>query len=442
MKDVCEHAVLAGETCGVDEIEAFWSRDTVITVEAEMGQISTASKVCTEGMRIRVVKEKAVGSVYSYRMDRDSVECAVRRAASAARVSSRDEDWHSLPSPGRYSQVCLWDLSIARADLEDLVTPVAETFTSIPDGVRVHFVGNEVVVREQCCLNTSGIAHEDRTTLQRYGVMAVGKMQQRVSPAFREVVFSRSLDVAVHEKAEVLWKKIALFMNSESASSGAFSVVLSPPALQEILYYTLFRAISGENVSRGRSLLKRREGEKIAHSAFSLRDNGISPRGANSHEMDDEGVPCQDTNLVEEGILQGFIWNDYWAKREGYTSTGNAHYQTRTSALAVQPTTMVVTPGDHDEAELLDIQDGYYILDVQGAHASNPESGDFSVLCNPAFRIRNGEISGGCTGMMMSGNVFSLMKKIDAIGRDAKVLQAGSFPSIRFNQVNIAAKRT
>lgn len=440
MIEICEYAVLTGEKCGADEVEAVWSRDTVTSVEAEMGQISTASKACTEGIRIRVIKDRAVGSVYTYRTDKKSVDSAVRKAVSAARASPEDLHWNSLPSPGKYSQLCLWDSRIVKASPEDLMNPVAGLFQSIPDGVGVHSVGSETVVKERCCVNTHGVAHQEKGTLQRYGIMAVGKMQEEVTPAFREIVLSRTLDVHIRETIEILWEKIRLFRNMESASSGTFSVILSPRALQEILYYTLFRAVSGENVANGKSLLKGTEGKRVADSAFSLHDNGIISRGINSREMDDEGVPCQDTSVIEEGILQGFIWNDYWAKRTGCTSTGNAHYETRTSALAVQPTNMVITPGDYGERELLEVRDGYYILDIQGAHASNPESGDFSVLCNPAYRIRNGEISGGCTGLMVSDNVFSLIKKIDAVGHDTNVLNVGIFPSIRFRDVNVAAR--
>jgi PmbA protein len=83
--------------------------------------------------------------------------------------------------------------------------------------------------------------------------------------------------------------------------------------------------------------------------------------------MDDEGVPCQDTAVIEEGVLQGFIWNDYWAKRMGCSSTGNANYDEKSNEMLIQPTTMVGSPGVYTREELFDVKDGYYIQDVQGA---------------------------------------------------------------------------
>ncbi|MBU7033019.1 MAG: TldD/PmbA family protein, partial [Theionarchaea archaeon] len=95
---------------------------------------------------------------------------------------------------------------------------------------------------------------------------------------------------------------------------------------------------------------------------------------------------------------------------------------------------------DFSREELFDIKDGYLVLDVHGAHSSNPESGDFSIVCSPAFRIENGEISGGITGMMISGNVFSLIKDIDAIGKDAKIDESTILPYIRFNDLRIVVQ--
>ncbi len=437
--DVGEYAVKVGEERGADEIEALWVKNVTMTVEAELGQISTASKIRYEGLRIRVIKDEALSSAFTFRMDKPSIEKTVMNALNAAKVSRRDKFWDSLPSPKKYTRLEVWDPSMEYVSSDTLMDPVTEMLQVVPEDVIVHLVGNEITLKERACVNSNGIQHEERGTMERYGVMAVGKLEEGVTPGFQEVQHLRTYNPDPQKAAESIVTKINLFKNADTASPGTSFILLSPQALQELLYYTLFKAVSGENVLRGRSLLAGKKGEKIASSLFTLHDNGIIREGANSSEMDDEGVPCQDTPLIAHGILQGFIWNDYWAKRAGLTSTGNAHYDDRMNEMLIQPTTMVVPPGGYTMAELFDIKEGYYVLGVQGAHGSNPESGDFSVLCNPAYRIRRGEISGGCTGMMMSDNIFALLHKIDALGRDLEVIEAAMLPCMRFRDVNVAA---
>ena len=438
--DLCEYALELGETLGADELEVMWAKNVNTTVEAELGQICTASKIRNEGLRIRVIKNKALGSSFTYRMDQNSIEKAVKNALNAAQISKKDEYWDSLPSPGKYPHVDSWDTSMVDMNSEDLMDPVSEILQAFPDDIFVHFAGNEITLKERRCVNSQGITHEEKGTMGRYGIMAVGMLKDGVTPGFQEVQHLKRYNPDPQRAAESILEKVALFKHADTASSGKSPVVISPPALQELLYYTLFKALSGENVFRGKSLLTGREGEEVASSKLTLHDNGVTREGVNSSEMDDEGVPCQDTALIEKGILKGFIWNDYWAKRRGVTSTGNGHYDDRINEMLIQVTTMVVSPGDFAEQELFDVEDGYYVLGVQGAHGSNPESGDFSVLCSPAYRIRNGVISGGCTGMMLSDNIFSLLFNIDAVGRVSEVVDAAILPLIRFNNVNVVAR--
>lgn len=440
MIDVCQYAVNIGERSGADEIEAVWIKDISTRIEAELGEISKASMIRNEGMRIRVIKDNAISSVFTYHMDKDSLKEVVGKALAAARASKKDEHWGSLPSPQDYPHVKAWDSAMADAGSKDLMEPITEMLQLLPEDIVAFLALNQIFLQEKACVNSNGIEHEDKGTLEVIGMAVIGKLDDGVTPAFQKVSFLREFKPDPQRIAESLTEEVTLFRKMETASPGKSSVVLSPQALESLLHFTLFKAVSGENVARGKSLLAGREGEKVASSQLTLHDTGIIPHGTASREMDDEGVPCQDTCVIEEGILRGFIWNDYWAKRTAASSTGNAYYNDQTDELTIRESTMVVTPGDYTREELLNVKDGYYVLDFQGAHGSNPESGDFSVLCTPAYRIRNGEITGGVVGMMLSDNVFSLLQKIDAVGRDPEIGEISILPCIRFADVNVAAK--
>lgn len=440
MLNLCQYAVSAGEKSGADEVEAVWVKTVSTLIEAELSEISKASMIRNEGVRIRVIKDKAIGSVFTYRIDDAGLKTSVEKALAAARASRKDEKWDSLPSTGKYSSVNVWDQAIADVGSEDLMEPIIEMLQLLPEDIAPYLAVNQVVLEERACVNSSGIKHKDRGTLQAFGMLAIGKLEDGVTPAFEEVSYLRKYNPEPQKIAESVIHEINLFKKTETASPGEFQVIFAPKALQDLLRYTLFKAVSGENVARGKSLLAGKEGKKVASSMFTLHDNGINPEGFCSREMDDEGVPCQDTSIIEKGILKGFIWNDYWGKRMGYSSTGNAYYDDRVDEMAIRHSTMVVSPGDCTEEELFSIKDGYYVLGLQGAHGSNPESGDFSVLCTPAYRIRSGEITGGVVGMMLSDNVFSLLEKIDAIGKEPEADEISILPCVRFADVNVAAK--
>lgn len=439
MIDICQHAVKTGEK-KADEIEAVYTKRVYMGAEAELGTISKASKTHNEQVRIRVIKDKALGSSVTYRLDKESVDIAVKKALAAARVSEKDENWTSLPYSGEYPRLNIWDSSVVNVGSDQLMGPISEMLQAAPSDVKVSRVFNGVEILEEACCTSNGISHEDKGALARSGMGAAGILETGVTPGFSKFKYARKYDPDPQEIAQSVISKINLFKNVDSASSGTFQIILAPQNLQLLFFFTLSKALSGENAARGKSLLAGKKGEKIADSQFTFRDNGVIPEGVSSKEMDDEGVRRQNTLMVEDGILKGFLWNDYWAKRTGNTSTGNAYYDDKGNEMGIQQTNMVIEPGDFSKEELFDIKDGYYVLGFQGVHGSNPESGDFSVVCNPAFRIRNGTISGGVTGMMMSDNIFSLLKNIDAVGKDTDVVYYGILPHIRFADINVAAK--
>jgi PmbA protein len=440
MIDVCQHAVDYGERIGVDEIEAMWAKYSSTTIKAQLGEIDEASMVTNESIRIRVIKDKALSSVFTYLLDKESVKTAVEKALYAARVSKKDDAWHSLPAPGAYPRVDTYDTSLVSVSSEEMMDPVIEMLSLLPQGIAAYFAGTEVEIAERACVNSNGVQHQDKGALLAYGLALVGMLENGVTPSFQDILFSRTYDPDPALVAEPLVEKINLFKKADTASSGKAAIIFSPEAFEDLLHNTLFKAVSGDNVARGKSLLQGKEGELVASPLLTLHDNGVVPEGVYAKEMDDEGSPCEDTALLEEGVLQGFIWNDYWGKRMGYASTGNAKYDDRQDEMRIQQSTMTVQPGEFDTKELFAVNDGYYVLGLQGAHGANPESGDFSVVCAPAFKIRNGEITGGVTGMMLSDNIFSLLTNLDALGRELDVIDGAILPHARFSQVNVAAK--
>ena len=86
------------------------------------------------------------------------------------------------------------------------------------------------------------------------------------------------------------------------------------------------------------------------------------------------------------------------------------------------------------------MKNGYYVRNVQGAHQSNPETGEFSVALAPAWRIQKGKITHAVKGVMIAGNAYEMLKKISALSREAR--QVGTFiaPKVIVSELNVITK--
>ena len=436
---LCEYAVTRAEKSGADECEAMMMCTCSTSVAAESGELSTISSIEQEGLRIRIIKDKAIGSVFTYKTDRASLRELIEKAVKAVHSSWKDEFWSSLPFPGNYTRVKVWDKTIQDLTPGELIEPVVTMIEHISPPTVVHRIAHEVNTRSRTCVNSNGICHSDCGTQENFMLRAVRKeCTHTVTPTCYLASYQRKYDPPYYliEELETL---LSLFTQKKKAVSEKTTVILSPLVILKLFHYTLLGALSGESVTRGTSYCAQKEGESIASSLLSLHDNGIVETGTASQEMDAEGVPSQDTPLIQDGVLQGFIWDTYWAKRMHRQSTGNAFYNYRTGRMGIRHTNLVIEGGTHGWEELLDGVNGYYIYDIGGAHSANANTGTFTVNASPAFQIRDGHITGGITRMMLSDTIFSLIKKITAIGKELQVRQDALFPPIRCENVQVIA---
>ncbi|HDH45369.1 MAG TPA: TldD/PmbA family protein, partial [Thermococcus sp.] len=172
-------------------------------------------------------------------------------------------------------------------------------------------------------------------------------------------------------------------------------------------------------------------------------DDPLHELSINPVIADDEGVPTRKNVLVEKGVFNGFIWDNYWAKLQGVESTGNAKRSLATGGISIGFHNVIIEKGKKSLEDLVgEIDHGYLVDGFQGAHSSNPDNGNFAVVANPAFLIKDGEVKGS-TVFMMSGNIYELLPSLYEVSKEQRVLPfEGSMivPAMAFENVRIAGK--
>ena len=89
---------------------------------------------------------------------------------------------------------------------------------------------------------------------------------------------------------------------------------------------------------------------------------------------------------------------------------------------------------------LSEVDDGLIIYYLQGAHSSNPVSGEFSVVATPAWKIKKGEIIHCSRGVMLAGNIFELLKNVSFVGSNERQMGQLISPWIQVENVRVIGK--
>jgi len=77
---------------------------------------------------------------------------------------------------------------------------------------------------------------------------------------------------------------------------------------------------------------------------------------------------------------------------------------------------------------------------LQGAHSSNPASGEFSVVATSAWRIQNGEITYATKGAMLAGDIFHVLTNVSALANNERKIGQLVAPWVLVENVKVIGK--
>ena len=213
-------------------------------------------------------------------------------------------------------------------------------------------------------------------------------------------------------------------LSAPQAKGGEYTVVLDP-VLAGVFVHEAFGHLSeSDHVYENQKLrdimvLGRRFGNKH----LNIVDGAAVPGLRGSYKYDDEGVPASKTYLIREGILTGRLHSRETAAKMGELTTGNARAISYAYSPIVRMTNTYIEPGDITFNDIIgDIKEGIYARDWYGGTTSLEM---FTFSAAEAYMIRNGRVEELLQPVVLSGNVFTTLNNIDAIGNDLDMNQGG-----------------
>jgi PmbA protein len=443
--DLCTYVVSLAKESGADDVEVHAKIQTELESDIELAQISSVNQQSGAQIAVRVVIGKKIGGAFTNIASKEAAEEVVQFAINAAKATTEDSDWVTFSTPETYPIVNgLWNDEVIKTEPDAIVKTTGELIIKASEAeAGLILMGGTTAVGYgfEAYANSNGVAHAEKGTVAVLVGVAAAKTETGMTPMVFAYDIKRDLDLDLDHTVSKIAKLIRLCKTVVSGKTGKHTVVFHPQAYPQLLNYTLVRSIRGDNVARGKSKIGDKIGDLIASGIFSLSDDGLHPDGVNTSIADDEGVPRRKTKIIEKGVLRSFLWDTYWANKMDVKSTGNARRNLRQGLVEIASTSLVVEPGKREIEDIIsEVKHGYYIQGVQGAHSANPESGDFSVVGNPAFLIENGKLVGAINGLMVSGNAFEMLENVIEIAKTPHRLQSWIGPEIVCKDIDIIAK--
>lgn len=401
-------------------VEVYMQKEETLEVDIQRDKIDLAKEQQLTGLGLRVIEDERMGFAYTTNMER--INETIEMAVSNLRVNEADENF-KFSNPSSYPKVRgVYDKRFRDFEVFDAHRFAKRMLNKVFDeGCEPTSGGFTASCLRTLIINSNEVEVEYKST----GFAAHISVNAREGD-FKSTAYESDSSCLMNLKPEKVSKTACRIakdsIGGEGVETGDFSVLLDYHAITGILG-TFTSAINADNVQRGRSYLADKIGETVANPTISIYDDGKIAGGLYSAPVDDEGTPSQRTPIIEDGVLENFIYDIYTASKGKVKSTGNGIRSSFSEIPSVSTTNIVLDFGDKISFD--DIKKGVLVTDVLGAHTANPVSGDFSLEANNPFFIENGEIKYPIKKAMISGNIFNLLK--DMVMVDSKIRQIGAF---------------
>ena len=228
----------------------------------------------------------------------------------------------------------------------------------------------------------------------------------------------------LHHQVEQMSARAVELLSAPQVKGGEYTIVLDP-VLAGVFVHEAFGHLSEADFvyenDRMREIMVL--GRRFGSAELDIVDSADMPGLRGSYKYDDEGVPASKTYLIREGILVGRLHSRETAARMKEKPTGNARAIGYRYPPIVRMTNTYIEPGSASFEDIIsDIKEGVYVKNWYGGTTSMEM---FTFSAGEAYMIRHGKIAELVRPVVLTGNLFTTLMNIDAIGNDLEMNQGG-----------------
>ncbi|HTZ18558.1 MAG TPA: TldD/PmbA family protein [Dissulfurispiraceae bacterium] len=409
---------------GADEAEVYVKASRYMGIEVKELKIDTLERSDSIGYSVRVFRDGRLG--FSYSTDPSDIRTVARDAVEASRFTERDE-YNSLPAGGPHSPVVVYDEAVdALGEKEAIEMVISMENAAMNEDGRISKTRNasgsfgSAITR---IINSQGIDLEFAATSCSAHIMAVaeGNGESQMGWDYQGSRFLR--DISFREVGRSAASRALQTLGAKKIASTKGFILLDHSVAADFLGI-LSSALSAEAVQKNKSMLAGKIGETVISPRIDIIDSALLDGRLGSRPADDEGVATSQKTLIEKGILKGYLYNTYTAKKGHAVSTGNAVRGGFSGLPKVGPTNFFVSASSREyesdfEGLIKRIDKGVYVTETMGMHTANPVSGEYSIGISGLW-VENGEIAHPVKETVISGNILQLFKNIVLIGDDLR----------------------
>ncbi len=400
--------------------EVFAERRRGMAMSIDESRVESVQSGAEEGAGVRVVEGGTTYFAHVDGLDPADLERAADEAAAALKGERREpralQALETTPEPIERRPE-----AVTAQRKADLLRELDERGRGAGPEVAQLTASYAEARRQVTVANSDGLFAGDDRTRTRIGVQAVARRGGTVETGAETLGAHRGFELLEDDPgaiAEQAAGKALTLLDAGPAPSGSMPVVVGGGFGGVLFHEMTGHGLEADHIHKGASVYAGKLGEAVAEPLLSAYDDGRLPHEWGSDAIDDEGTPTQQTLVIEEGRLTGYLYDHLTAERDGVASTGNGRRESFRHLPIPRMTNTYIAPGDATpEAMIEEVEKGFYAVSFAGGQV-DPATGDFVFGVSEGYLIEGGRVTRPCRGATLIGNCLDALRAIDAVGDD------------------------
>jgi len=417
-------------TGGVDAADIYFQYVRHESWSLEDGMVKEGSHSIDQGVGVRAMSGDKTGFAYSDELLAPAL-MSVADAASAIARQGQTGSLQAWQAPvGRKLYPAIDPLtSLSDAAKVDLLQRVDQAARALDP--RIKQVNASLAATHEVILvcASDGTMAADIRPLIRLNVSVIAEQKGRREQGYsggggrRSYAYFLEGDKALEYGQEAV-RQALINLEAQPAPAGEMPVVLGPGWPGVLLHEAIGHGLEGDFNRKGTSAFAGRLGEKVASEFCTVVDDGTLESRRGSLNIDDEGTPSNQTMLIENGVLTGYMQDKMNARLMGMQPTGNGRRQSFAHMPLPRMTNTYMLAGEHDPEEIIaSVEHGIYAKNFAGGQV-DITSGKFVFSTSETYLIENGRIGKPLKDATLIGDGPSVLKEVSMVGNDL-ALDAG-----------------
>ncbi len=411
---------------GSDYSDLFFQHSIAESWVLDEGIVKDGSYNIAHGVGARCVSGDQTGFSYSDDLNLKAIKGAIdfAKGISIKKSKMQPRILKTSNHPSKYAAISPLD-SITSKQKVDLLRQIDSIARKEPKVVQVN-ASLSGAYTEVLIASTDGVYQVDCRPMVRVNVSVIvehnGRIEQGSTGGGGRYDYSY---FAINSLAETYTKeaiRLALVaLDSNEAPAGKMPVILGSGWPGVLLHEAIGHGLEGDFNRKGTSVFSGRIGEKVASEKCTIVDNGTIENRRGSLTIDDEGTPTQETTLIENGLLKGYMMDKMNGRLMNKPSTGNGRRESYAHIPMPRMTNTYMLNGEDKFKDMISsVDEGIYAKNFDGGQV-DITSGKFVFSANEAYLIKNGKITTPIKGATLIGSGDEVLHQISMVGDDLKL---------------------